>query len=232
MSRYRSHQGRVFWGLILILVGVLFLLDHLGGLDFGELISTYWPVILIILGFSMLVTSGFRRPLGGFIFILVGVVFLLSELNILEENVWNYVWPILIIIVGFWLLVRPALRMRSSEKFPEVRESDIDVSAVFSGMKRRVETSNFRGGHVSAVMGGVQLDLTGAGLEGGRATIQAEAVLGGIEILVPRDWRVVIDGAPILGGIDDKHKSVPEGESKGTLYVKGTAILGGITIKD
>ena len=232
MSRYRSHQGRVFWGLILILVGVLFLLDRLGGLDFGEMISTYWPVILIILGFSILVTSGFRRPLAGLLFILLGVIFLLSEFDILEESVWNYVWPVLIIIVGFWLLVRPVLRARGSEKFPEIKETDIDVSAVFSGMKRRVESSNFRGGHATAVMGSVELDLTGTGLEGGRATLDLTVILGGIEILVPRDWRVVIDGAPILGGIEDKHRAVPEGESKGTLYVRGTAILGGITIKD
>ena len=232
MPHYRGHQSRIFWGLVLILVGGLFLLDRLGGLDFGEMMSTYWPVILIILGFSILVSSGFRRSLGGFLVIIVGVIFLLSELGVLEAGVWSVLWPILIIIVGFWLLVRPAIRMMGEEKFPELKESDIDVSAVFGGVRRRVATSNFRGGRVSAVMGGAEIDLTGAGLEGGKATLTAEAIMGGIEIRLSRDWRVVIDGAPILGSIEDKRRNVPEGESKGTLYVRGTAILGGITIKD
>jgi hypothetical protein len=43
---------------------------------------------------------------------------------------------------------------------------------------------------------------------------------------------VVVAGTPIMGGFDDKHRSVPDAEVKATLYVKGTAIMGGITIKD
>jgi len=231
MSHHRNHQGRIFWGLVLVILGVLFLLDRLGGFDFGTMISTYWPVIFIILGFSILISSGFRRPVGGVFFIVFGVFFLLAELDILEYDAWHYIWPSFIILAGLWLLVRPAFRYRSAEKFPQIKENDIDLTCIFSGMKRRIESLNFKGGHATAILGGLELDFTAAGLDGGKATIDATAIMGSIEIKVPRDWRVVIDGTPILGGFEDKHRNVPDVEAKATLFVKGTAIMGGITIK-
>ena len=45
----------VFWGVILIGLGALFLLDNMGVVDFGEAISTYWPALLILWGINVLV---------------------------------------------------------------------------------------------------------------------------------------------------------------------------------
>jgi predicted membrane protein len=231
---YRHHQGGIFWGLLLVVFGVLFLLDRMGGLDFGTLIGTYWPVIIILLGVSILIGNGFRRPGAGLFFIVIGGFFLLNQLDLLAYNVWEYLWPVLIILFGLWVLFRGVFRRSGGDpgKFPEIHDADIDVSCFLSGMKRRIESQNFRGGHVTAIMGGLELDFRAAGLDGGKATLDATAIMGGIDIYVPRDWRVVVAGTPIMGGFDDKHRSVPDAEVKATLYVKGTAIMGGITIKD
>lgn len=43
-------NGRVSWGIVLIVVGILFLLDSAGALDVGNLVSTYWPALLILWG--------------------------------------------------------------------------------------------------------------------------------------------------------------------------------------
>jgi len=228
----RLNAGRVFWGLVLIGIGALFLFDRLGFHDFGYLISTWWPAIFILIGISMLIGNGFRRPAPGLIFILIGGFFLLRELDILEYNAWHYVWPAALIALGIWLILRPAFRSRSGESIPPTRGRDLDVTAVFSSIKRRVETSAFKGGDVTAVFGGADIDFHGAGLEGGRATIEATAIFGGIDIFVPRDWKVVTDGTPILGGFDQKHRNPPDAEAKATLYIRGTAIFGGVTIKN
>ncbi len=58
MSTYRRPY---LGGMILILLGILFLLDTLNIADFGEMISTYWPLILIFVGFSILMRNK-RRP--------------------------------------------------------------------------------------------------------------------------------------------------------------------------
>jgi predicted membrane protein len=231
MTTHRTHSGRIFWGLILIVVGVLFLLDRLGKYEFGYLISHYWPVIFIIIGLSIWINSGFRDFVGGFLFIIFGTVFLLIRLDILEHHFWYYFWPVLIIFFGIWLIIKPVFRPNGG-KFPDIKEDDLNVSCVFSGMKRRVESQNFRGGKADMVFGGLDLDFTAAKLASNQATIHLSVVFGGIEVRVPRDWKVVIDGTPILGAIDDKHRSVPETEVKATLYVKASAVFGAITIKD
>ncbi len=64
--------------------------------------------------------------------------------------------------------------------------------------------------------------------------------VGALDILKQRNrpgerrgrWKVVVDGTPILGGIDEKHRNPPDAETKATLYVKATSILGGIEIQD
>jgi len=231
-SHRRPNAGRVFWGLVLILVGALVLFERFGFHDLGYLLSTWWPAIFILIGLSILIGNGFRRPGTGLIFILFGSFFLLRELNILEYDAWHYFWPAALIVLGLWIILKPAFRTRSSESIPPIHEHDLDLNAVFQTLKRRVETSSFKGGEATAVFGHVDIDFTGAGLEGGRATIEATAIFGGIDIIVPRDWKVVVDGTPILGGFEQKHRNPSEAEIKATLYVRGTSVFGGVTIKD
>jgi predicted membrane protein len=115
--------------------------------------------------------------------------------------------------------------------FPAHAGADMDVTAIMSGQERRVTSSAFKGGRVTAVMGGAEIDLTGAALDGGKATVELTAIMGAIEITVPRDWKVVLDGTPILGSVTDARRSVADAEAKSTLYVKATAIMGGVEIK-
>jgi predicted membrane protein len=57
MNTYRRPY---LGGVILIILGVLFLLDTLNIADFGDIISTYWPLILIFVGFSILARNRHR----------------------------------------------------------------------------------------------------------------------------------------------------------------------------
>ncbi len=231
MAEKRTDGGRIFWGLILILLGGLFLLDQMGKLDFGDIMSTYWPVIIILVGLSIIVGNGFRRIGGGLILILVGGFFQVRELGYLPEDIWHYAWPALIILVGVWLLFGGVFRRRGGTAFPVDAGKDMDITAILSGQNRRFSAAGFKGGRATAVMGGAEIDLTEATLEGGQAAIELTAIMGGIDLRVPRDWKVVLDATPILGGVSDERKNVMDAAPKATLYVKGTAIMGGIEIK-
>lgn len=63
MSSNLARSGRVFWGGIMILFGVLFLLDNLRMLDFGEVVSNFWPLILVAIGIKMLVSRKRHEPM-------------------------------------------------------------------------------------------------------------------------------------------------------------------------
>lgn len=236
MSAKRTDQGRIFWGLILIILGVLFLFDQLGEIDFGEIVSTYWPVIFIVLGLSILAGSGFRSAGPGLFFILFGAFFLLMRLEILHRSLWHY-WPVFVIAAGLWILLRPVFVRDGG---PEEKKSldaafaadELGVSAVFSGLKRRIESPAFKGGKAEVVLGSLDLDLTGAGLAGDQAALYLSVVLGSIVVRVPREWQVVIEGSPILGDMEDKRRPAAPPDRKVTLRVKGSAVLGSIEIKD
>jgi len=229
MSAHRT-QGRIFWGLMLICLGVLFLLDQMGRLDFGDLVGRFWPVIFIIIGVSILLSNNFKNVGSGIFFILFGAFFLLLRMRVFDRAVWHYIWPLAIIATGLWLLLQPVWRPRKNES-SDVGGDDLTISQVFSGSSRKVESQNFRGGKADVVFGSAEIDLRAAKLAGGQATLVLSAVFGGIEVYVPRDWQVVLEGSPVLGSIDS-HKKAATVPATQTLTIKGSAVFGSIEVKE
>jgi hypothetical protein len=111
----------------------------------------------------------------------------------------------------------------------------LQESVVFASLNRRVDTQQFEGGKVDAVFGSIELDLSEASISSPdrRASLEANAVFGGIEITVPRTWKVIMKGAAVFGGCDDK--TVPPRPEPGfdppTLVITGAAVFGGVEIR-
>ncbi|OGD22495.1 MAG: hypothetical protein A2Y70_01845 [Candidatus Aminicenantes bacterium RBG_13_64_14] len=230
MPQHRSGGDRFIWGLIIIAVGVIFLLGNMGKVSTHNIFSTYWPVILIVIGLWQLISSGYRDIFPGLLLIALGVIFLLQRLGRLPHNVWVYVWPTVIIFVGLWLILGPVFRRRAAAG-PAIVADDLHASVVLGGVNRIITSKSFRGGRASVVLGGLDIDLRDATLDKGQATIDVSVVMGGIDIKVPRNWNVVADISPVLGGVENKTASLPEAEAKATLYVRGTVIMGGLEVK-
>jgi hypothetical protein len=84
---------------------------------------------------------------------------------------------------------------------------------------------------VSAIFGGATLDLREAHIDR-EASVDALALFGGVDVLVPRGWRVQVAGTPILGGLEDKTEGDGERQADAPLLkVNGTAIFGGVDVK-
>lgn len=100
--------GSLFFPIILISLGIIFLLRNTGSLpgDTWDLILSLWPIILIAMGLDSLVTrQGVVVPT---FFIAIGTVILLNNLDIVQWNVWDVIlslWPVLIIAIGLDILV-------------------------------------------------------------------------------------------------------------------------------
>jgi predicted membrane protein len=231
MTSSKGKQGRIFWGLVFIIVGVLFLLEQMGELDIGHIISRYWPAIFILIGISIIISNDFKTTGPGVFFILFGAFFLLMEMRIFNRTLWHYFWPILIIGLGLWVLVKP-VRGADKKKISELTSDEIRISQVFSSTARRVEAQNFKGGSAEVVFGSAKIDLSGAGLEGGQAALSLSAVLGSIELRVRPEWHVVIEGTPLLGSIEQKKTRPSDAEKKGTLRITASVVLGSVQITD
>ena len=108
-------------------------------------------------------------------------------------------------------------------------ESTFSSYAFLSGVETRNNSASFRGGSASAVMGGAKLDFRDAVMEGDQATVDISAIMGGVELYVPRTWEVVNHIVPILGGVND-HTN--QRDAKKRLIVEGTVLMGGLEIRN
>ena len=49
-----ASSGRIWWGLALIILGGLFLLDNVRMIDVGDIFHTWWPLFLVLWGVAIL----------------------------------------------------------------------------------------------------------------------------------------------------------------------------------
>lgn len=224
-DRFRSGFGRLLAGFILLVLGTLFLLDNLGWIDARRFFDL-WPLILVYLGITRLMRPT-RKGFGLFL-ILLGIWLLLFNFDVFRLAPWD-LWPALLILLGgalIWQALAPG-------PVPAGVESGgyLTAMAVLGGSRHRIVSKEFTGGEATAIMGGCVIDLRNAAPGGDRAVLDVFTLFGGIEILVSEAWKIEVRGRPILGGFNDERTRTGS-DPKHTLVIKGTAILGGIAIKD
>ena len=221
--------GRLILGLVVTCLGVIFLLDQLHLAQARQLLR-FLPAFPLLLGLMMLTGVGFRRHVaGGILLSTISAFLLLRALGWLSVHLWM-LWPVAMIAVGGWLVVA-AIRGPASKDRLEKSASTIEAFALWSGSSRKVVSEDFRGGEVTAIMGGHEIDLRPARMASGTAVIDLFVWWGGVEIRVPEDWKVTNEALPIMGGVEDKTRA-PEGEVRGHLLLKGPIIMGGVEVKN
>lgn len=225
---------QLFIGGLIMLMGFIFLFDNLGVIDARYYIRL-WPIIFVLFGILKIVQSRHVSSIfvGG-VFICVGTMMLLSRLGIMRFN-WHQWWPIFLILVGVSFLLKAWTRHQQGAFMGASRdmnysESIVNVVTFIGGNHIKNLSQDFRGGEVTAVMGGIEMDLRQASMTG-EAVLNVFTFWGGIDIKVPSDWNVVLNGIPILGGIDDKTIQ-PANTQEKRLIIKGYAIMGGVEIKN
>jgi hypothetical protein len=232
--RGRNSLPGIFPALIVIGIGVLFLLNNLN-IFFIHDVWRYWPVLLIAAGLAKMVDSPFSggRVTGG-ILMGAGGLFLAGNLGFLNLT-WEDFWPLVLIGAGVLMLWnRLAPPAAGTAEIPAAtHEGVLHEHAVFGGVERRVTTDDFRGGHVLAIFGGVEIDLRCAAMRGDSAVIDVTSLFGGVDIKIPQNWIAVSHVAAIFGGFGNKSVQ-PNAGMPGVkhLYIRGAALFGGVAVKN
>ena len=222
-----KQRGQFIVALVLIVLGVVFLLGNLDiiDVDIGDLITTWWPLILISLGVTGLFQAR-TAPIGSIFLIFIGVVFLLITLDVADYDI---LWPIVIIAAGIWVLFQNRISRRSTAA-ADVGQDSVNVSALFSGSVQRITSQSFQGGNVSATFGGVELDMRGARLAE-NSVLNINVFMGGVELRVPDEWLVNVNGSPVLGAIEYSRSQPAATDDAPTLTINASVTLGGLDIK-
>lgn len=227
---WQKVKSRVVVGIILVLIGIIFLLRNYDIYIFPDDFLS-WEYFFILFGILLFVLSDNKTA--GIIFLAIGIFNLIPEL-----------WPIIFIIVGAYILLK-----RSSgtscfhQRFFKKDEANIDIGkqndfledvSIFGGGSKNITTNNFKGGSAVSIFGGSEINLLSSKLAEGENILEVTAIFGGSTFIIPADWKVELDVLSIFGGFSDKRRKDPNivYDSNKVLIVKGLCLFGGGDIKN
>ncbi len=220
---YDHHDPRsIVWSAAIAVAGGLLVLGNLGYLRLT--VGALWPLLLVAGGVMKLVDRGRWRN---------------------HSAVWNERFE------SKWKRKQQRWEQRREERWDRnwyrkytaeeaptpINGSKLNEVAVFYSINKRLETQDFVGGELVAVFGSVEIDLTGAQIAGTgterRAELEASAVFGSVEVMVPRNWKVLNSGTGVFGSYEDRTILRPlPGEDTAMLVLNGGAVFGSVIIRN
>jgi predicted membrane protein len=201
-----TTQNNRGFGVVLIVVGVVFQLNTLGlvRLTFHD----FWPLIIIAVGVLMIWGS-------------------IESWTVRKR-------PVLKPKVD-WTKPGAADEFRRQMEQTYNDPNWLTAVAVFGGCERRFTGPHFQGGKAVSIFGGIELDFRDADMDD-EAVLELNCIFGGVEIQVPPNWRVHSRSLPVFGAFEDKSgKTIrnPADESNTkTLVITGVVVFGGVEISN
>ncbi|MBL4559642.1 MAG: hypothetical protein COC06_10685 [Bacteroidales bacterium] len=232
-SQHKSNSNnRAIFGVFLILFGCLLVLKNLDFIPY-ELrhVIFSWPSLLV--GLGALFFFGKDDKTTGLVLMVAGGLFLMPVIFDWSFNWRGLFWPVMLIIIGV-VVIRKRTDCDFGKRSSVGSDTDyIDELNIFGGGEKVINNNNFRGGKVTCVFGGTELNFSNAKLSEGTNVIDVFAMFGGCVLVVPSDWDVRVEVSAIMGGISDKRMPVTNYivEPKKELIIRGIVIMGGCEIK-
>ncbi len=219
----------VIWGVVLIAAGIIFALNALGIASIDIFFDGWWTLFIIVPCGVGLFTE--REKTGNIIGVLLGVFLLLCCQNVLSFSlVWKLLLPAIIVIIGLKMVLSGLFGNKANEIIKQLKQDGKTPKtgfAAFSGSDMRFDGEVFEGAELTAVFGGIKLDLRHAIITNDCA-ITVTCVFGGMDILVPEGINVKVRSNSIFGGVSNE---TPVQRDAHTIYVSGTCMFGGVDIK-
>jgi len=230
-------SNRALIGVVLVFAGLFLVLRNTGMFpDFIDNAIFSWPMLLIVIGLVM--TLGSREKTGGIIVMAVGGFFMIPLIFRESFHMYNMFWPSIFIIVGIIFIVSRRTWQHAGhpgQSAPAGATGDdyFDYVNIFSGGERQIMSQEFKGGKITSIFGGVEVDLTKAQLMQGDSVIEIACIFGGATLIVPDNWLITIEVTPVLGGFTDSRKLLPGRtvDSSRRLLIRGAVVFGGGEIK-
>lgn len=225
----KNFLVRAFFGVTIAAFGGVLLLRNLEIIKFDSwhvFWGTVWAAGLVLAGLMTIFSS--RRAslrVWGLLLMTIGVSIGLGAYGVINISVWKIFWPVILIAIGLMVSVGSGGQKRSKKSAADV--SGNEKIAIFYGEESRVK-GDYTGGSVTAIFGGVELDLRQAKIKDG-TVIDVFTFCGGVNINMPDDVIVKNEVRGILGGSEDK--TISKSSAKKTIYLRGECVLGGLEVK-
>lgn len=221
----------ILWGIVLVAAGVIFALNAFEITDISIFFDGWWTLFIIVPCTIGLFSE--REKTGNLIGLLIGVFLLLCCQDILSfDMLWKLAVPAIIIIIGIKMIFGGIFGNKGAEIMKKLKENGKEPkygTATFSEQNMSFDGELFEGAELNAIFGGVKCDLRNAVIDKD-CVINATAIFGGIDILIPDGVNVKVRSNSIFGGVSDKRYRNSK-ENTFTVYVNATCMFGGVDIK-
>lgn len=239
MEDKKSLDRKSVAAIILIVAGGLLLLDTFDIVNFSlKHIIFNWKTLLIAIGLIILFSSENKIP--AYVLIGMGILFWLPSFGNYDIRLHQVFWPMLLIGVGIIIISRRNVHSKFSSSHPgkisgedgSVENDYIDDVSIFGGGIKRYSSQNLKGGNITAIFGGSEIDLTNSQMSAEGTVVDVFTMFGGTKLIVPGNWHVKSEATSLFGGFSDKRHIKPaEVMTDKLLLIKGVVLFGGVEIK-
>jgi predicted membrane protein len=221
---------RVWLGGAFILLGLLFFFNSMNILSFSiSRIIFSLPFFFLVIG--LVITINTNKKLLGGILSGLGIIFLIPKIFPDIDYDGTIVFAIIFISIGLYIIFN---KVEKDKRAIDNEKKDVlDDVSIFGGGEKSINSDNFKGGSITSIFGGSEINLKGCKLSEGPNVIDVLCVFGGTTLIVPNDWNVIMNVTPIFGGFSNKIIKDPSAsvDINKTIIVKGLVIFGGGEIK-
>lgn len=207
---------KIFLGLLIILIGIMFLGNNLEIWNIDIFFKGWWTLFIIIPSIKGLFKREYISSLLG---LSIGILLLLSSNDIIEWDMVGKIFiPVVIMMVGLSFILKTK---------PVINDKGKDIYfGIFSGTEEQITKLNKNLTCIS-IFGGVDLDMKNVKIEKD-VTIECISIFGGIDLKLPDNVDIKSSGVPIFGGFENKRHT--EKNTKNTVNIDYVCIFGGVDV--
>jgi len=235
-------NGKILWGILLILGAVLLLFSQTAMVK--SLNLDVWSVVLSAFLIVIFVENLVRVRYFGIFFSLACLGIIHAEwLGITELVPWILLGAALLLSIGFSILfprkkkdwnvvcnvgITEDDEVVFGEKIHQDFNEEVKQTVTFGSAVKYINSTNFKRAHFECNFGAMKVYFTGAEMQSTEATVFVENNFGGVELYVPKGWRVENRIENAFAGVNEK--GVCNSDGQHTLFLMGENNFGGITI--
>ncbi len=227
MNNNSKIQANTLIGIVIILVGGLFLARNFGLFPEDYLEQLFrWQIFALLIGTVIYFSSNNKSV--GLTILIIGLLGLLPN-----------IWPIIFIATGGYIIYKNMhkpnvdINNTASSEYTAANHRIRDTS-IFGGGKKSHQINNFCGGNITAIFGGLEINMMDSTLADGANKLEVLFLFGGSSIILPPDWNVSIQTISVFGGFKDKRiiQHNQEFDANKQLIITGIILFGGGDIKN
>jgi hypothetical protein len=225
---------KVFWGLFFLVAGVFIIINQLGYTNIN-LFSLLCTIVIIPIFITSLIKFRF-----------FGVLFSLAFLAIIYQKPLGIEsiapWPILLaalfgsiglsIIFGKNHIYKKCYHWQShhdcEETIEKVDEDEVDLQVSFGSSIKYINSDDFKRANLSSSFGSLKVYFDNAKIKKDNATIRLDISFSGVELYIPKEWKVINKVDATLGAVDFKNTN--NIDTKKTVTLTGKVTLSGVEI--